>query len=1399
MELLNKLFTHRWKNEHNKLQKNSTHKLPIPGDQPGCLAPPFNLQRNGIRVLLFRECDTRGRKLLYDSKTVVRIPIPDCSPAVPSCKTLFKSTFSTGSTQSAGSTSTGSATHLTPNKGSACNVKSSATSPSSKSESFAEISNGYGYQYQKQESDTKLLGELVFGTVALAYRGSCSKLHLMQSPQRILLSRTSPAPRSNLKHSCTSSDQGIEDSSFSSSISSVSETAISRTESLDMPWGIAGGGPAWATDTSHILSTSNSEGDSGFGGPPSPYSSVCGSFLSPTSIPNTPQGTPSSRQGSGNSLKHSGSLNNLQRRFLRNVNTSLEALGRDGESGDDVGTTSQHPHRLTRLGLAVMIEVGGHADRQRQVEEWIFAHLGVIEASVNRLQSSLDLAYMHRRTFVSATHQAVMQLEQDLLDLVSAPRLPRPVWLGLLGKPSHSDRQLLCTSFVNTLSSALMTFDTKQTNFFLSKLLTAVLTHHLGWVSTVAPGDHPVNTLSQVPQVSAEHASLVERLSESHPYNAVWAQLCELSGAVGYPPRAARTLLVGSNASLLSQLLTILSYIIRCSQVVEQDIQPFQEGETQQPTFSRTSSVASVVTIVDGRRDSQRDLSQGRQSSSATLQRDPSIRRSWRMTRDGRSNKLHSTELRGGSGELPADWGSGHVGYSGGDEPKPITSNDSDSSIQHHNRRDADQTSKWMLNDDVEIVIGETKGDLSNKASGSTVKEHKHSKETRTWKPETDILKTSNDSVRTLSTCKTSTNLAALGTSSGNDYSPSKTSTSSLTSFLSRSAREPSTDRLYPSLQELDDHRETFGPESIQPDVIAEKVKKLFHASSTVNTELYKDRPVTHTISCCSLPQECSRRDIPTDELQSEVNITTLPRMKRSPIRSVSYSAQKEKAVDCSENRTNSLSNYVNKVENAERTSRAEITVPARDIQPEVEEGGKVLFLLGENERLEGLKSKCKIGENNSLEPESTWASMKESTNAAAIGFEGFTQGAKSSTDNIAVTKSEVQVIGRLPSPVDSRKLVKIRHVGRASARDLPSLEREQVFCPQYSSLNKDLQVCVNSVSGKCTTTKSEKARTAKHHRRHSDPTNGTFISKTPLYPNIELLKDVVEEQVTESKDPSSFKKDTERKDDSSVRQTPVCVSSSTEEFDEWTSKQLASTDKTPEAVQDANQENNENSCEQPVVIQIPRCACATRRSSASVNTTGSQIAESLLGGVLDHYSSVFVLHATTQSSQWEDALRQDLSSAAHNSTLDPQVSEAVAVVADTDNWEVQVVSSHSYVVERSGIGSQVGLRVGMSPLVSAITDSILDLAKMGIEPQFIMQHLEERLCELYLKSQLLAEYLLGGAACSLKGSEATFSPFNLPELTKALGLDLNDLPLLLAVASTHTPALTKMFGLSIK
>lgn len=111
--------------------------------------PPFHLQKDGIRVLLFRECDSRGRKLLYDSKTVVQVPITESSSNVSSCKTLFKSSRTSGSSftslTSGGASSAAQQCQVATNKIPSCNFKSAASS-SSKSDVFAEISGGYGYQ-----------------------------------------------------------------------------------------------------------------------------------------------------------------------------------------------------------------------------------------------------------------------------------------------------------------------------------------------------------------------------------------------------------------------------------------------------------------------------------------------------------------------------------------------------------------------------------------------------------------------------------------------------------------------------------------------------------------------------------------------------------------------------------------------------------------------------------------------------------------------------------------------------------------------------------------------------------------------------------------------------------------------------------------------------------------------------------------------------------------------------------------------------------------------------------------------------------------------------------------------------------------------------------------------------
>ncbi|XP_050694259.1 uncharacterized protein LOC126984571 [Eriocheir sinensis] len=1397
MELWNKLFTNRRKNETNKLHK------PGPGRNGSVVrqgAAPISLQKDGVRVLLFRECDTRGRKLLYDSKTVVQVPLGDAAPhaAPPAPKTLFK-----GSWGGAGG----------PSAQQHAQTKSPASARAQqKSEtSYAEVSDGYGYQYQQKEGDTKAFAELVFGSVDLAYRGSCSKLHLLQDPPpRVLLSRTAPAPPSHLPRHNASSDQGIEDGSFSSSISSLGDASTQ-----EVPWGV-GGAHTLAMGVPGGLGSSISEGDSGFVGPPSPYSSTCGSFLSPPSLVSTPLGTPSSRQGSGNSLKNSGSLNSLQRRFLRNVNTSLEALGAGQDEAGGRAPSPGHPaqRRATKLGVAVIIQLQGQQQHQQQrerVEEWLFLHLGVIESCVNKLQSALHSAYLHRQTFVSSTHAAVAKLQQDLVDLVSGPRLCRPVWLGLLGQSgaavaAAAERHALCTSFVDTLAAVLGTFDTKQTNFFVSKLLTAVLTHHLGWVSTVAPHDPPVpssppaspTALAHRPPFTPAQPSWAERLSESHPYSAVWAQLCELSGAVGYPPRAARTVLLGSDTSLLQHLLTILSYVIRCSQVVEQQVECPVGGPDVAPAVprhlqagsSQCSSAASIVTIVE--------------EAPGTLQREASLRHSRRATRGG----ARTQEPRG---------------MSDGAEEQPRQAPDQGGVVEK----------RWMLNDGEEIVI-------HGAGEGGRPPSPYPSVEAPPRPPDVPpapLEAPPERPARTLKTCKTSSDLAALA---GGEDEEEEDMMRGGGMYLTPGppagapAPTPTPRSLYPALHHLDDHRETFGPVILEPGIIAEKVHKLFRGSPLRDpdpAQATQTPPQTPTPSAPSpqapIPPPRTRRSI-SGKGEREGPVCVAPAPESAGLR---------------------------------RVCPTRVTVPAKDIHPEVEEGGGVLLLHQStppahahsethirdlHSRTQALADAHSHAQSDShihtqrrtqppthtqsethirthknqilpmhsqsdshihtqrrtqppththTQPETHIRTHKNqfipthSQSDSHIHTQRRTQTQKRTQNNTkleGLSRVKGDLVTCLPHPMDTRRRVRSRNVGRESASDLTKLEADRTIYPTLTDLKED-STAPGQGSKLGHVGSSEVTQT--HRRHHSDPTNGVFT----CVPIAEL--NVVEEMVERSHPHPNA--------GPGVVGVGVSENPTTSVLREEERTDSEGKEEEEKKEEEEGKKEEEVKIEEPVVIPMPRCVCiptTSNNTSSTFTTTANGLVGSLLGGVLDHYASPFVLHATTQTQRWEDALRQDLSSAAHHSPLDPQLAEAVAVVADADSWEVQVVSSHSYVVGGGGGGcggGLVGLRVDASPLVSSITDSVLDLTRLGTSPLFIVQHLEERLSELYLKSQLLAQYLLGGAVGGATG--ATSAPYHLPELTRALGLDLNDLPLLLAVASTHTPALTHMFGLCVR
>lgn len=112
---------------------------------------------------------------------------------------------------------------------------------------------------------------------------------------------------------------------------------------------------------------------------------------------------------------------------------------------------------------------------------------------------------------------------------------------------------------------------------FISTLLTAVLTHHLGWVGTVAPlmTSNVRETLNKngtnpfISKLIEEENLKLSEISKIYPYNALWAQLGDLYGAITNPIKLSKTIICGNetNVRTIERLLNILTYFIRCSEI----------------------------------------------------------------------------------------------------------------------------------------------------------------------------------------------------------------------------------------------------------------------------------------------------------------------------------------------------------------------------------------------------------------------------------------------------------------------------------------------------------------------------------------------------------------------------------------------------------------------------------------------------------------------------------------------------------------------------------------------------------------------------------------------------------------------------------------------------------------
>ncbi|XP_035789957.1 uncharacterized protein LOC118465649 isoform X2 [Anopheles albimanus] len=640
MALFNKLLFNKKRSTNSSSQKANPGQFPFNADQ--------------VRILVFKECDLRGRKLLFDSSTVEKVP-SDC----------LSSATSAADHHPASVPQVQKCEH--------CNV-------------VYRIRKQNDVRTEASKEEIKQFQEMVFGSAPIAFRGTSFKVHWLKAPKTLMCSLVFPAPVPNgSKKSSVSTYPGSDGSisvvgsgsgggggggghggpvDYNPSVSDLSSIGTGSLHSFTV---------SSSTATQHdpslqhrlrpvlpaefcnfdrfadLRHSSNSGVDSGYGGTdpwflhssgPSSYrhpassshrssiSSIYSDFdyMRRMSVDNFSMDIPTSPNCV--SLGDCQSYGSFHRRVSKNLSTSfenrhtiadhvgnLEELGpmlaasantttttttanaatasdgcvvtrnrrnsetfelgrRKAFSGGELLSTATNyqakaPSKKQRLGLAVCIKL--NEVMLQDTDTFCSEHMTVFESILCRVRIAVEKAYIRWKLFLQIMLGAWHSTQQWLGDLFTAPRLSNPVWLTL-SSSTLTDRNLatVANTFMSDLCSLLSSADTKDTNFFISTMITAVLTHHLGWVGTIAAmtASDDSSPSSKLDLIRREKIRMTE-ITANHPYSVLWAQLGDLYGAVGYPTKLSKTIVCSSGqlGNTLDKILNVLSYFIRCSEI----------------------------------------------------------------------------------------------------------------------------------------------------------------------------------------------------------------------------------------------------------------------------------------------------------------------------------------------------------------------------------------------------------------------------------------------------------------------------------------------------------------------------------------------------------------------------------------------------------------------------------------------------------------------------------------------------------------------------------------------------------------------------------------------------------------------------------------------------------------
>ncbi|XP_040827297.1 folliculin-interacting protein 1 isoform X3 [Ochotona curzoniae] len=437
-------------------------------------------------------------------------------------------------------------------------------------------------------SDANMLGEMMFGSVAMSYKGSTLKIHQIRSPPQLMLSKVFTARTGS---SICGSLNTLQDSlefinQDSNTLKADNNTVINgllgniglsqfcsprRAFSEQGPLRLIRSASFFAVHSNPMDMPGrelNEDRDSGIARSASLSSLLITPFPSPNS-----------------SLTRS-CASSYQRRWRRSQTTSLEngvfprwSIEESFNLSDESGGPTPGIVRKKKIAIGVIFSLSKDEDENTKFNEFFFSHFPLFESHMNKLKSAIEQAMKMSRRSADASQRslaynrivdALNEFRTTICNLYTMPRIGEPVWLTMMsGTP---EKNQLCHRFMKEFTFLM---ENASKNQFLPALITAVLTNHLAWVPTVMPnGQPPIKIFLE------KHSSQsVDMLAKTHPYNPLWAQLGDLYGAIGSPVRLARTVVVGKRQDMVQRLLYFLTYFIRCSELQETHL--LENGEDE--------------------------------------------------------------------------------------------------------------------------------------------------------------------------------------------------------------------------------------------------------------------------------------------------------------------------------------------------------------------------------------------------------------------------------------------------------------------------------------------------------------------------------------------------------------------------------------------------------------------------------------------------------------------------------------------------------------------------------------------------------------------------------------------------------------------------------------------------